>query len=46
LYGKEIIDRESEPETEIFVARLHALQALRASARIFAQVQFVPHLFP
>jgi hypothetical protein len=44
--GKEITDRESEPETEILFARLHALQALRTPTRLSAQVQSVPNLLP
>jgi len=42
--GKKIINRESESQAEVFVARLHALPAMRASARLSAQVPLVPHL--
>jgi hypothetical protein len=46
LYGKKIINRESQSQAEIFVARLHSLPSLRPGARIPAQVSLVPYLLP
>ena len=43
-YGKKIINRKSKSEAEIFGTRVHALPAMRAAARLSAQVSFVPHL--
>jgi len=44
-YGKEIINRESESQAEVFVPRLHPLQEVRPSARLSAQVSSLPDLF-
>jgi len=44
VYGKEIINRESESQAEVFVSRVHALQKVRPPARLSAQVSSVPDL--
>jgi hypothetical protein len=44
-YGKKIIDCEGGTQTEVFGARLHSVQTLRAAARLLAEVQSLPHLF-
>jgi hypothetical protein len=46
IHGKEIVNREGEPGTEVFIARLYALQALRQAAGLLAQVPTLSHLLP
>jgi hypothetical protein len=44
VYGKEITNRESESQAEVFVTRVHALQEVRPPARLSAQVSSLPDL--
>ncbi len=46
MHGKEVVDSESEAETEIQGARLFALSAVRAFACLSQEIRHVPYLFP
>ncbi|CAA9577976.1 MAG: SSU ribosomal protein S14p (S29e) @ SSU ribosomal protein S14p (S29e), zinc-dependent, partial [uncultured Thermomicrobiales bacterium] len=44
--GQEIDDREGGAHPEVHRARLQSLQALRAFARVYAEVRHLPDLLP